>query len=408
MQKAVILSQVWVESNSSAAGSRMLQIIDVLKEQNYQITYCSTAKESEFADDLEIETINIQLNNASFDSLIAEINPNIVIYDRFLIEEQFGWRVAETCPNAIRILDTEDLHLLRKTREICVKNNRTFTNHLLFEQEITKREIASILRCDLTLIISKFEMNLLLSHFKIDKNLLCYLPFLVKPSIPKTPEFNQRKHFYFIGNFFHTPNVDAVLQLKKEIWPSIRKQLPKTELHIYGAYPNQQIEQLNNLEEGFIIKGRAKNTSFLLQNYKVCLAPIRFGAGLKGKLLEAMQNQTPSITTTIGAEAMFGNLDWNGFITDDFTKFCKKAIELYTNESSWNKSVLNGNKIIKQVFDIEKYTSNFTIALHKIKQDLPKHRQTNFLGKILHHHTLKSTKYLAKWIEEKNKNAFVN
>jgi spore coat polysaccharide biosynthesis predicted glycosyltransferase SpsG len=98
----------------------MLQLIDLFLTQNYQITFLSTASISENSFDLNSKNIqfqNIVLNDNSFDDLIKKLNPEIVIFDRFTTEEQFGWRVSEQVPNAVKILDTEDLHFLRNARE---------------------------------------------------------------------------------------------------------------------------------------------------------------------------------------------------------------------------------------------------------------------------------------------------
>ena len=97
-----------------------------------------------------------------------------------MIEEQFGWRVAENCPSAIRILDTIDLHFLRKGREEAYKKSKNYTDEFLIN-DFTKREIASIYRCDLSLIISEFEMKLLQDKFNINSSLILYLPFLLSP-----------------------------------------------------------------------------------------------------------------------------------------------------------------------------------------------------------------------------------
>ena len=141
--------------------------------------FASAASDSEFAFDVQtlgINKVNIQLNNKSFDEFVTKLNPSIVLFDRFMIEEQFGWRVAENCPDALRILDTIDLHCLRQARQLAFKEKRTFTQEDLFS-DTAKREIASILRCDSSLIISDYEMDLLQEYFKIDKDLLCYIPF---------------------------------------------------------------------------------------------------------------------------------------------------------------------------------------------------------------------------------------
>ena len=112
-------------------------------------------------------------------SSFKELNPEIVLFDRFLTEEQFGWRVAKNSPNALRILDTEDLHSLRSVRLEFQKNKITASIADWNQAEITKREIASIYRCDLSLIISSYEMDLLLKEIKIDEKLLLHLPFML-------------------------------------------------------------------------------------------------------------------------------------------------------------------------------------------------------------------------------------
>ena len=402
MKNLVIIGKVFPEPNSTAAGSRMIQLMDLFLTQNYQIKFLSTATISENSFDLSSKNIqfqNILLNDSSFDELIINLNPDVVVFDRFTTEEQFGWRVSEQVPNAVKILDTEDLHFLRNAREKAFRQNKNLENSDLIN-DVFKREIASILRCDVSLIISEFEMNLLIEKFKIDENILFYLPLFGAVKKPKT-SFSERKNFVSIGNFLHEPNWQTVLQLKK-LWKDIKKQLSEAEIHIYGAYATEKVFQLHNQKEGFIIKGRAENVETTFNQAKVLLAPIPFGAGIKGKLLESMQFGLPNVTSTIGAEAMHGNFDWNGFITDNETEFVEKAILLYQDENIWQKSQENGYLIAKNLFKKEIFEKDFTAKIDWISEHLPEHRNTNFLGQILQHHTLQSTKYLSKWIEEKN------
>ena len=409
MKQLLIIGYVWVEPNSSAAGSRMLQLIELFLKNNYKITFASPAQKGEKAINLSeigVKEVNIELNSTSFDDFIVDVNPDIVLFDRFMMEEQFGWRVAENCPNALRILDTEDLHFLRKTRHQQLKKGKTFSSDALLQSDDAKREIAAILRCDLSLIISSYEVKLLKEVFKIDERLLYHLPFLLnkidQEVIEKWKPFKDREHFVFIGNFFHAPNVDAVLQLKL-IWNSIRKKLPKTEIHIYGAYATQQINQLHNKKEGFIVKGFTDDAMEVVRNAKVVLAPIRFGAGIKGKLTEAMLCGTPSVTTLIGAEGMHGGFDWNGFIADDFEKFSSRAVELYSDEKKWKELQENGVEIINTIYDKNNIEQPFVDRVNQLQQNVETHRTHNFLGSLLQHQTLQATKYMSKWIESKNK-----
>ena len=410
IKSLLIIGAVWVEPNSSAAGKRMLQLIAQFLERDYKIIFASPAQKNEKAIDLfslGISEVSIALNNVSFDNFIKELNPTIVLFDRFMMEEQFGWRVAENCPDAIRILDTEDLHFLRKTRQQQLKKGEAFTNDALLQSDDTKREIASILRCDVSLIISTYEMDLLKSVFKIDEKILCYLPFLLdaidENKIKKWKSFEEREHFIFIGNFFHKPNVDAVLTLKKYIWNEVREVLPKAEIHIYGAYVNQQIQELHNKKEGFIVKGFAEDADEVVEKAKVVLAPLNYGAGIKGKLTEAMLCGTPSVTTAIGVEGMADDFPWNGFVADDLSDFALKSAELYTNKPVWEQAQLNGIDIINSIYSKEKNGHLFFSKIEDIQTNLEKHRVSNFLGSLLQHQTLQATRYMSKWIEEKNK-----
>jgi hypothetical protein len=408
-KRLLIIGFVWPEPKSSAAGSRMLQLITQFQKKNYSITFATTSNVSDNTFNLEsigVATQMIKLNDSSFDAFVKELNPEVVLFDRFLTEEQFGWRVAEQCTKALRILDTEDFHGLRKARGEALKANRAMTIDDL-QSDITKREIASIYRCDLTLMISEVEIELLQSQFKIGANLLHYLPFLLEPisedSISKLPKFEVRQHFITIGNFLHPPNYDAVFYLKKTIWPLIHKAIPHAELHVYGAYVQQKAEQLHNPKDHFYINGFVEDVNIVMQNAKVCLAPLRFGAGLKGKLFDAMQNGTPCAMSAIAAEGMFGNMLDNGFVEDHLENFVEKTIELYMNNSLWYEKQANGFNILNTRFNKTDFEFDFETKIELLLKDLKTHRQQNFTGQLIMHHSMQSTKYMSKWIEGKNK-----
>jgi len=410
MQSLLIIGFVWPEPNSSAAGGRMMQLISLFQKQGFQVVFASPAQDSNFMVDLrefDVQKESIELNNSSFDDFIKALNPKIVLFDRFMIEEQFGWRVAENCPDALRILDTEDLHCLRLARQKAFKEKREFQISDLLEEEIAKREIASILRCDLSLMISEYEIELLTNVFKIDPSLLYYLPLLLNseaiPDLNLLPKFEDRKDFVFIGNFLHEPNWNAVQYLKETIWPIIKKQMQDAVLNVYGAYPSQKVLQLNNKKEGFLIQGRAESATEVVQKARVVLAPLRFGAGIKGKLLEAMQCGTPSVTTAIGAESMQGNLPWNGFVENNPETFAEQAIQLYQGKEIWLQAQNNGTEIIKKRYLKILFEDDFAKQIQLLLSNIKQHRLNNFMGELLQHHTLKSTKYMSRWIEEKNK-----
>lgn len=410
MKKMLIIGLVWPEPTSSAAGTRMLQLIDLFLSENYDITFACAASKSEFSFPLQsknVKEVEIQLNDQSFNEFIKELNPEIVLFDRYMVEEQYGWRVSMECPNALKILDTEDLHFLRYARQEATKKGVEFSNQFLYSDH-AKREIASILRADITLLISKEEKDLLINQFNINPSLLYYLPFLEDEISPEKVEswktFEDREHFMFIGNFIHEPNWNCVQVLKTRIWPTLRQLLPKAELHIYGAYPSQKVLQLNNPKERFYIKGRADDAQQTMSNYRALLAPIQFGAGVKGKFIDAMQSGTPNITTAIGAEAMQNGLNWNGLIAFSDEEFIEMAKTIYNYKEVWNFSQHNGIQLLNENYGKEKFQQEFIEYLNAIEKYLDLHRQQNFFGQILQHHSNQSTKYMSLWIEQKNKN----
>ncbi len=404
MKNLVIIGTVFPEPSSTAAGRRMLQLIDLFLEMNFRISFLSAATLSEFShqfQNTQVEYFNIKLNDDSFDELIQEISPEIVMYDRYISEEQFGWRVSKICPDAMTILDTEDLHFLRKAREIAFKKSGNL-DEVDFISDIFKREMASILRCDLSLIISEYELSLLIEKFKVDASILHYVPIYVDKIIKSEISFSDRKDFVSIGNFLHEPNWQTVVQLKK-IWPFIKSKIPKAKLNIYGAYVPEKAKQLHNEKDGFLIKGRAESVEDVFNESRILLAPIPFGAGIKGKLLDSMTLGLPNITTTIGTEGMHGNLPWNGAIEDNRDAFVQKAVEFYTDEHLWQMAQENGYKILENRFLKDQFSAVFKEKILEVSADLKKHRTENYLGQILNHHTLQSTKYMSQWISEKNK-----
>jgi len=410
-QTVLVIGYVWPEPNSSAAGSHMLSLLRLFKKQGWQVTFASPAQTSDHMHDLATEDIKscaIELNSSTFDDFVSTLNPTIVMFDRFMMEEQFGWRVQKKCPDALRILDTEDLQSLRDARHRAHKQHRKLLPNDL-NSDLAKREIAAIYRSDLSLIISSYEATLLKEHFGVASELLYHLPFMLDIGKLATQKkaFADRNNFVVIGNFRHAPNWDSVLYLQ-EIWPLIqqqmvKKQLPKAELHIYGSYPPKKATDLNNPKTGFLIKGWTEDALKVIGNAKVLLAPLRFGAGIKGKLLDAMQTGTPSVTTNIGAEGMTTTQSWPGLIANNITEIADAAVALYTNEEQWQKASESAESLLMNVYDSEPLGAELIKQIGILQENLEGHRLNNFTGAMLNHHTMKSTQYMSQWIEAKNK-----
>jgi len=419
----LVIAYVWPEPSSSAAGSHLLSILTEFQAQNCTITIASPAQATEQMADLAslgIERKEVLLNDSSFDDYVKDLQPDIVLFDRFMMEEQFGWRVEKACPSAMRILDTEDLFCLRHARHDqhkkqlanekqsgeAVPISASVNRELLFT-ELAQREIASIYRCDLSLIISEVELEILIDMFKIDPALLIYFPLQGKKLSTIEQQTNlgflDRQHFISIGNFRHPPNWDAVLWLKNSVWPEIRKHLPAANLNIYGAYTPPKAMALHNPKQGFLIHGWVEDANTVMSNARVNMAAVRFGAGLKGKILDAMRCGTPSITSPIGAEGISGDDTFPGSIADNAADIAKQAITLYSDKEKWLQAQHLGFSMFNERFSAGLFSESLMARIEQTRHSLQDHRLNNFTGAMMRHHVHKSTQYMGQWIEEKNK-----
>lgn len=420
--KVLVIGYVWPEPRSSAASGHVMQILEAFLEQGWDITFSSPAGPGEHKADLTalgICEVPIELNNSSFDTFISELAPDIVLFDQFMMEEQFGWRVEKHCPDALRILETSDLQSLRHARHQRLKDRLKINDEqtdftelfapalheefqLMASTDLAKREIAALYRCDLNLMISEVEIDLLVEEFGLPRQILHWCPLMIDFPDTAAPGFEERAHFLSIGNFRHAPNWDAVLWMKTTLWPLIRARLPRAQLHIYGAYTPPKATALHNPVQGFHIMDWAEDALEVMSAARVCLAPLRFGAGIKGKLVDAMLCGTPSVTTPIGAEAMHGDAPWPGAVALDANTLAEQAVQLYEDPARWQQAQIQASALLQQRYQRSVHGPRLINRIADCRQHLAQLRNDNFTGAMLRHHTLKSTQYMAQWIEAKN------
>jgi hypothetical protein len=322
-----------------------------------------------------------------------------------MMEEQFSWRVRELVPDALRILDTVDLHSLRRARQRSAATGDPSHTTLLSDDTI--RELASIYRSDLSLIISRAEFSLLTEHFGVPRTLLHTTGFLYPAPAPFQP-WEDRAHVAFIGNGLHEPNLDAVRLLKHTLWAPIRTALaqrgaPNVELHIYGAYLPQEITQFDNPREGFRIMGKAADVYETLRSYRCNLAPLRFGAGLKGKVSDGWMAGTPCVATPMAAEGMTLAEIFGGIIEEDLNRYPEQVATLYTERQAWNEAQSNGKEVLMTLFSTTSNALTLQDQLIHLIREKHHHRERNIVGALLWYHGLRSTEYFSRWIEAKNR-----
>lgn len=374
-------------------------LIEAFLHADWSVTFATTAQRSEHSVDLAelgVMTEEIKLNDRAFDEWVQTLAPNFVVFDRYMTEEQFGWRIEKACPDALRILDTSDLHCLREAREQQLKEGGAL--HLF--NDVALREVAAIFRSDLSLMISEYEIECLQSTFQVPATQLTYLPLMLDEPAKSSSTFADRKDFVMIGSYLHPPNWDAVRWCCAEIWPIIRGHLPDAELHLYGSYEPEKARQLASPAMGISFHGRAEDALQTIERYRVNLAPLRFGAGQKGKVADGFCSGTPTVATPIAAESMNGSIEWGCSICPDAAGFAQAAVELYSQPELWDRVQQQGYQIVRQRFLASEWKPKMIDALKSLYTDS---REKHFIGRMLRHHQHRSTEYMSRWIEAKNR-----
>lgn len=253
------------------------------------------------------------------------------------------------------IYDMVDLHYLRFARENSYFKKKAKV--LRKEQKIVEMERDALIKSDAIAAISDSEKTMVEGQ-KIDSQKVFVVSNIhqVRKDLPAVP-FSARNGIMFIGGFHHKPNVDAVLYLRNEIMPLVWEKKPDIKVHIIGGDLPPEIKALN--EERFEILGYQKDVNDWFENSKIFVAPLRYGAGVKGKIGQALEFKLPVVSTPIGVEGMKLTAGTQALVAeiDNPQKFAENILELYQNEALWLKLHQNSESGL-EIFSVKTQTEN--------------------------------------------------
>jgi GT2 family glycosyltransferase/ubiquinone/menaquinone biosynthesis C-methylase UbiE/predicted nucleic acid-binding Zn-ribbon protein len=225
-----------------------------------------------------------------------------------------------------------DLHYLRELRNFEIDKNPEL---LKSSDEWKKIEFDLFSKADVIHTVGSFEQEVVSKEFpeKIVRNIPLYIFDKVKNNVE---DLERRADLLFVGGFNHKPNLDGVKWFTQEVYPIVKKKLPHVKLYIVGSNPPDEIITLQ--KNDIIVTGFVSDEELerYYRNCRIVVVPLRFGAGVKGKVVEALYNQVPVVTTSIGAEGLPGIGDVVK-ISDQPDDFAANIIELYLNDESWTK-----------------------------------------------------------------------
>jgi glycosyltransferase involved in cell wall biosynthesis len=230
------------------------------------------------------------------------------------------------CPKARIIFNTVDLHHLREQRQGEIENNSEMIQKA---QETKRSEIELILQSDATLVVSKFEQSYL-SDLGFSS---VHFPIMQQTREKPLPDFKVRSGLVFLGEPSHAPNRDGVLFFLNEVWPRVRASSPEMTVTICGAEWPALLSEQDHV--GLKLPGRVSDIEGLFDRAKLNIAPLRFGAGTKGKIVAGMRNGVPCVASSVGAEGMGLTNGYDIAIADTPEQYAREIQKLYESEALW-------------------------------------------------------------------------
>ena len=337
--------------DQDAGSLRMINILKIFKELNYHVVFmpenlshCDNYTES--LQQLGIECIYTPYITNPVDYLKEKGSfLDAVVLSRYYVAEPILPFIRDYCPKAQLIFDTVDLHYLRESRLAALSDDAKL---IKLANATKKKELAIANACDTTLVVSPYEVEVLAKE--IPEKQVSVLSTIHEVYGCRNP-FKNRKDLMFIGGFQHSPNVDAVEWFINDIFPLVVKKIPEIKFHIIGSKTPKQIKAFAS--DNIIVHGFVKDIEPFLDEVKIAVAPIRYGAGVKGKINTSMSYGQPVVGTQIAVEGMFTQEGVDVLSADTPQNFADQITRLYSDESLWNTLSVGGLKNVHNYFSFD-------------------------------------------------------
>lgn len=345
-KKVVLFVDYEVPAYDRYAGSLTMHMyIKLLVELGFKVVFLADNlyRKEPYASRLQQEGVEVIYGPFSFDSWIKENGRHI----------RFAWlsrpNIAVKYLKSLRrhssakiLYYIQDLHYVRTMRSYEIKKKP----ELLKEAgQWKKLEFRVIEGSDVILSLSDNESAIIRGHFPGKNVQTIPLFFYGDHELKrKTVGFEDRAGLIFVGGFGHDPNVDAVLYFVEEIFPAIQRSLPDIKLYVVGSNPPEKIKGLES--DSIKVTGFVEDIGPYLEAARVMVAPLRYGAGVKGKIISGMLYGAPVVTTSVGNEGLDLKDGFECMLGDGGDGFASKVIRLYTDKELWEKVSSNANKYL--------------------------------------------------------------
>ena len=369
-----------------ASGSlRLFSIISLLRRQEHHVTYIARYGEGQERYRMILERMGVEVyatDPAMMREMGRPVNARPIDLEQLLtsrryavaylsfhyIARQYLSGIRSISPLTRVVIDTVDIHFLRQLREAELYRDRAAVERA---ESAKEAELAIYSRADALITVTEQDWRHIEGYLPAKQHFV--IPNI--HSMPDSPGCSpSRSGLLFIGNFNHNPNKDAVFYFIKDIFPLVKKAAPDMTLRVVGSDPPDSIRGLR--DKGVTATGYVPSTEPYLQKARVSIAPLRYGAGMKGKIGEAMAHGLPVVTTSVGAEGMGLVHGETALIADTPEEFALYVVKLCSDDGLWSAMSENARLFIRNNYSPEVVSA----AVHDMMSRLSAMHQKELSG----------------------------
>ena len=350
-RRILIIDALTPDATRDSGSLRLINIMKLLHELGWQVSFMADNRNATHEEILKLGRVGVHVLCKPWSPTLANwlrregSTLDAVMLCRHYVAAPNLQLVRRLAPRAIVLFDTVDLHFLREQRAAEHTRNAALARQAAASRQ---RELALIRACDASLVVSPVELDMLRSEAPQAR---VELLSNVHEVHGRTTDFAMRSGLVFVGGLGHPPNEDAVHWLTSEIYPRIRAARPDIALHLVGDIPEAMRPQFAGA--GLHIHGRVADLGPWMSDCRIALAPLRYGAGVKGKINMAMSHGLPVVATRLAAEGMQLVDGVDVLLADDTEGFAAAALRLYDDELLWNRLSTAGLLNVQQHFSFE-------------------------------------------------------
>jgi glycosyltransferase involved in cell wall biosynthesis len=283
----------------------------------------------------------------SIDSVVEKVGPTCDLL--LLYRAPYASRIFDlarrAAPSAKILFHPVDLHHLRMEREA-----QLFGDPLMAEAASTMREteLKLISQADATIVVSEYEKSLLKKLAPLAR--VYQIPILREATPIPERDWANRRDFLFIGTFGHGPNVDAVLWFVREVWPKLQARGYPDSFTIAGSHVTPEIKALAS--DRIVVRGYVRDLAPLFRKHRLSVAPLRYGGGIKGKIVTSLSFGVPVVATSIATEGMGLGNDDGILVADTADRMAEQIVGLYNDSDLWQRLSSNGHLTFQNRFSL--------------------------------------------------------